>query len=102
VPATPQNRDFGRVRRSLIHGKGVFAKRRIPVGTRVIEYTGARVPLATLLVPVGDGSTPHIYSFRLNDTTVIDGLRGGNESRFINHGCAPNCEALQLDGHMYI
>ena len=31
------------VRNSKIHGKGVFAAKRIPKGTRIIEYTGERI-----------------------------------------------------------
>ena len=32
-----------RVRQSRIHGRGVFAARRIRRGTRIIEYVGERV-----------------------------------------------------------
>ena len=32
-----------RVRSSRIHGRGVFAARRIRKGTRIIEYVGERV-----------------------------------------------------------
>ena len=83
-------RDFVRVGRSRIHGSGVFAKRAIPKGTRVIEYTGERVPVELLLVQGADDSSAHVYSFRLTSSTVIDGSRGGNEARFINHHCDPN------------
>ena len=48
-------------------------------------------------------STPaRVYTFRLNETVVIDGARGGNSSRFINHSCAPNCEAYAFDDRLYI
>jgi SET domain-containing protein len=80
------DRDFIRVGRSRIEGKGVFAKRKIPRGSRIIEYIGTRVPVAKLFAAVpGDGKPAAVYAFRLNDTTVIDGARGGNDSRFINH-----------------
>ncbi|MBA4072356.1 MAG: hypothetical protein C0497_11050 [Gemmatimonas sp.] len=39
------DRDFIRAGRSRIDGTGVFAKRKIPKGARIIEYTGARVPI---------------------------------------------------------
>ncbi len=96
------NRDFVRVGRSRIHGKGVFAKRRIPRGTRVIEYAGARVPVTQLFVEMAEGAPPPVYSIRLNETMVIDGARGGNDARFINHSCDPNCEAYVFDDHVYI
>jgi hypothetical protein len=55
VEAKP-DRDCLRVGRSRIEGKGVFAKRRIPKGTRVIAVTGAPVPVATLLTAAASGS----------------------------------------------
>jgi uncharacterized protein len=97
-----QNRDFVRVGRSKIEGQGVFAKRKIPRGTRVIEYLGERIPFEKLLTELIECKTSHVYAFRLNDTTVIDGARNGNEARFINHSCEPNCEAYVFDDKMYI
>ena len=41
-------------------------------------------------------------SIRRNDAVVIDGARGGNASRFINHSCAPNCQAYAFDDRLYI
>jgi len=97
-----QNRDFVRVGRSRIEGKGVFAKRNIPKGTRIIEYMGERVPLTKLLVEIAEGKPASVYTFRLTDSTVIDGARNGNEARFINHSCEPNCEAYVFDERLYI
>jgi uncharacterized protein len=96
------DRDFIRVGKSPIEGTGVFAKRNIPRGTRIIEYTGEHVPIHQLFRVVGEGQPPRTYTFALNDTTAIDGTRGGNASRFFNHSCAPNCEAYIFDGHVYI
>jgi SET domain-containing protein len=96
------SRDFVRVGRSRIEGKGVFAKRRIPWGTRVIEYTGARVPVTALLTDVTSVAATHVYVFRLSASTAIDGARGGSDARFINHSCDPNCEAYIFDDRVYI
>jgi len=101
-PNTPKDRDFVRVGRSRIEGTGLFAKRRIHRGARIIEYAGERVESARLMFPIDGAQGPQIYTFRLNETTVIDGARGGNVSRFINHSCAPNCEAYSFDDRMYI
>lgn len=98
----PTNRDFVRVGRSRIEGKGVFAKRKIPKGTRIIEYAGERVLLAKLLVEIVEGKPSRVYTFRLSDSTVIDGARNGNDARFINHSCEPNCAAYAFDERMYI
>jgi len=97
-----QNRDFVRLGRSRIEGKGLFAKRKIPKGTRIIEYAGKRLPVDNLWIEVDPKKPGHTYLFRLNETTVIDGAQGGNESRFINHSCDPNCEPYGFDGNMYI
>ena len=96
------SRNFVRVGRSRIEGKGVFAKRRIPWGTRVIEYTGVRVPIATLLTGVTRGAPARVYVFRLSASTAIDGARGGSAARFINHSCEPNCDAYVFDDRVYI
>ena len=87
---------------SRIAGRGVFAKRKIPRGTRIIEYIGERLSPGHLLIEINEGRRTSIYAMRLNETTVIDGAQGGNESRFINHSCAPNCEAHMFDNNMYI
>ncbi len=90
------------VRHSPIHGRGVFATTRIPAGTRLIEYRGARIDNARAAALDADltraGQT---YLLRVNDECLIDGQIGGNSARFINHGCAPNCEAViyvNIDG----
>lgn len=101
-PKEAWDRDFIRVGRSPIEGLGVFAKRRIHRGARIIEYRGERVAADRLLAPAGSPEPARVYTFRLNETVVIDGARGGNSSRFINHSCAPNCEAYAFDDRLYI
>ena len=97
-----QNRDFVRVGKSRIAGKGVFAKRKIPKGTRIIEYLGERVPLTNMLTEIMEGKPASVYAFHFTDSTVIDGARNGNEARFINHSCEPNCAAYIFDEKLYI
>ena len=100
--AKPESRDFLRVGTSRIEGTGVFAKRKIPRGTRIIEYTGERVPIGAVFHEVTEGQPARIYAFALDETTAINGARGGNEARFFNHSCDPNCEAYVFDGHLYL
>ncbi|TXK65095.1 SET domain-containing protein [Alkalisalibacterium limincola] len=85
-------------RRSPIHGNGVFAVRDIPKGTRIIEYTGELIShkKADRLYE-GGSETGHTFLFTLNDTYIIDANVGGNDARWINHSCAPNCEAVTED-----
>lgn len=74
----------------------------IPRGTRIIEYTGERVPLARLLADAGAAAGAPVYTFRLNESTVVDGTRGGNEARLINHSCDPNCEVYVFEERVYV
>ena len=92
------------VKRSNIHGNGVFARRKIAAGERIVEYCGERVPWdeATRRAAESGGPVNHTFFFSLADGNVIDGGRHGNEARWINHACEPNCEAQEEDGRVYI
>jgi hypothetical protein len=92
------------IRRSAIQGRGAFAMRRIRKGERIIEYTGERISNAEADRRYDDGRMHrhHTYLFTLTRRTVVDGGAGGNASRFINHSCEPNCEAVIEDGHIWI
>ncbi len=82
-------------RRSAIHGNGMFAAADIPAGTRLIQYKGKLLTHADSDELYGDGAdTGHTFLFSLNDDYVIDANQQGNSARWINHGCAPNCEAV--------
>jgi len=96
------DRDFTLVKTSKVHGKGVFAKKNIPKGTRIFEYAGERVQKVNLASDLTRGLTTLIYVMNLNETYAIDGERGGNDSRFINHSCDPNCEVLYFNDTPYI
>jgi SET domain-containing protein len=88
------------LRRSLIAGLGAFATRPIKKGTRIIEYTGERISNAEADRRYDEDkmTSHHTFLFTLNRQTVVDAAVGGNEARFINHSCAPNCEAVIEDG----
>jgi len=85
------------VRRSRIQGRGVFATRRIAEGERIIEYTGERLTHDEADERCSDDESMrrhHTFLFAVDDKWCIDGGRGGNESRYINHSCEPNCEVV--------
>ncbi len=96
------DRDFIRVAPSPIHGQGVFAKRGIPRGTRVIEYTGERRSLESLVRDTSGASETYAYLAHLHRGMLIDGSRNGNDARFVNHSCDPNCELYVFDDHLYV
>jgi len=93
------------VRKSGIHGRGVFALQPIPAGTRLIEYTGERIDWdeAMRRHPHDPSDPNHTFYFSLDDGRVIDANVGGNASRWINHACDPNCQADETEeGRVFI
>ena len=92
------------VRHSPVHGYGVFALRRIRKGTTVIEYLGDRISHeeADERYADKDEKDNHTFLFTVNSKIVIDAGRNGNEARFINHGCEPNCESGILAKRVFI
>jgi len=96
-------------RRSRISGTGVFARVVIPAGTSIIEYRGERITKAEShrreaerLRRLQRGQACSTFIFYLNKRYDLDGRRGGNISRFINHSCDPNCRAEQHRGRIWI
>lgn len=92
------------LRHSKIHGLGAFALKDIPKGTRIIEYTGEHIDNAEADRRYDDDSMDehHTFLFILTSKTCIDAAYEGNESRFINHSCNPNAEAVVGRTHIWI
>lgn len=92
------------LRRSRIQGLGAFALQDIPKGTRLIEYTGEKITNAEADRRYDDEGMGrhHTFLFILNQRTVIDAAHGGNESKYINHSCDPNCEAEITRGRIWV
>jgi len=88
------------VRRSKVHGSGVFAARKIPAGTRIIEYLGVTISAkeADRRHPTNPDDPFHTFFFSLSSGKVIDGNDNGNDARWINHSCNPNCESSEGKG----
>jgi SET domain-containing protein len=87
------------IRASPMHGVGAFATRRIRTGTRLIEYAGKRITPdeADAQYPEVRGMHHHTQLFAIDDDVVIDASIDGNDARFINHSCDPNCDAVVDD-----
>ena len=92
------------VKQSPIHGCGVFARRPIAAGQRIIEYTGEIITSdeSARRAEASGGPINHTFFFSLADGNLIDGGSNGNDARFINHSCDPNCEAYEEDGRVFI
>ena len=93
------------VRTSRIHGRGVYAGRKLKKGERIIEYKGEVISWREAdRRPPSDPDDPnHTFFFALDDHKhVIDANVGGNAARWINHSCDPNCETEEDNGRVFI
>ena len=87
-----------------MQGLGAFSTRAIPAGVRLIEYAGERLTPAEAdaRYPDVEGERHHTFLFAIDDDVVIDAAVNGNEARFINHSCDPNCEAINDRKRIFI
>jgi SET domain-containing protein len=94
-PMTKKSTRWHLVKASALHGKGVFAARDIPAGTQIIEYRGARISPeeADAQEPADPADPYHTFFFSISSGEIIDGGNRGNDARWFNHSCDPNCEA---------
>lgn len=102
APARPRRRI--QVRRSGVHGRGVFAEVAIAQGEIILEYAGEVIDWDEALRrhPRDPSDPNHTFYFHLEDGRVIDGGVGGNSARWINHACEPNCESEEQAGRIFI
>lgn len=92
------------VRKSSVHGRGVFALQAIPAGQRIFEYRGEVTSWRRASARYRRSGVPgHMFIFGLANGRVIDGSVGGNRARWLNHSCQPNCEAIEDErGRVFI
>jgi len=84
-----------KARKSAIHGNGVFAVEPLKKGERIIQYKGLLRTHEEVDADVtGDVESGHTFLFTLNDEYVLDANYKGNDARWMNHSCSPNCEAV--------
>ncbi len=91
------------VKKSKIDHFGLFSIIEILPNTRLIEYTGEKITNLEAERRENEnekkGST---YIFFLNDDSFIDAAVGGNDSKYINHSCDPNCKIVRKKGKIFI
>ena len=92
------------VRNSEVHGRGVFSTRSIKKGERIIEYLGDRVSHAEAdrRYESKDENDSHTFLFIVDSKTVIDAGVDGNDARFFNQSCDPNCESTVEKRRVFI
>jgi hypothetical protein len=108
MPQAPTKR-YWTVRSSSIHNRGIFARCDIPFDVPIIEYLGEKITKAestrrgeALVERAKKTGGAAVYVFTLNQRYDIDGAKGNNPARYLNHSCAPNCEAYIIRGRIWI
>ncbi len=94
----PQNKSTKlpiEVRNSPIHGAGAFASSNLKLGRVIGNYAGRLYSAED--VGTRDWDHAVTFVFGLSDGSVLDGAQGGNATRHINHSCAPNCVAYEIE-----
>lgn len=81
---------------SGVHGVGAFATADIAADTLIGTYAGRRFTPDQLMRQTWDSQVTYLFS--LSNGQTIDGARGGNATRHINHACRPNCQAVEESG----
>ena len=111
APSTPESsvkpKAGGRriqVRKSGVHGKGVFSVAPIKKGEVLIEYKGEVITWKEALRrhPHDPKDPDHTFYFHIDEDHGIDAKYGGNAARWINPACAPNCEVDEVDGRIFV
>lgn len=98
------------VKKSKIHATGVFAKKGIKKGEKIIEYVGKKITKkqselrADLQLEKHKSNKDNgaVYLFELNKRYDIDGNVSWNPAKYINHSCSPNAETDIIDNHIWI
>ena len=78
-------------------GLGLFTRKAVPAGKRIIEYTGPLVSNEEV-----ERRTKGKYFFGVNTKWSIDGSPRSNTARYINHSCRPNCDAVVSKRRVWI
>ena len=98
------------VRKSRIHGSGVFASKNIKKDEKIIQYIGEKIKKSEgnrrsekrLKKFLDSKTTGSVYIFELNKSYDIDGTPEYNKARYINHSCNPNCEVDIIKNEIWI
>jgi hypothetical protein len=96
-------------KKSGIHRHGVFAKKDIPAGSRIIEYVGEKITKKqseVIYEETLNHSKKHgsgaVYVFELNSRYDLNGDVPYNLAKYINHACETNCSTELDRGHVWI
>ena len=99
-----------KVKKSKVHGSGVFATKKIKKNTKIIQYVGEKLTRSEgnkrseqrIKKYLKSQKTGSVYIFELNSKYDIDGSPRYNKARYINHSCSPNCEVDIVKNEIWI
>jgi SET domain-containing protein len=101
-----------KVRKSKIHGSGVYAKKNIKKGTKIIDYLGLKITHKESEKLYEEMLAKHkknpkknasVYTFTLDDNFDLNGDVWWNLAKYFNHSCNGNCESCsEEDGTITI
>tara|TARA_B100001057_G_C22545978_1_gene831543 strand:- start:10 stop:501 length:492 start_codon:yes stop_codon:yes gene_type:complete len=99
-----------KVKKSKVHGYGVFATQNIKKNKKIIEYIGEKITKkegdkrSSIRIKkyLRSKVTGSVYIFELNKKYDIDGSPTYNKARYINHSCNPNCEVDIINDQIWI
>jgi SET domain-containing protein len=86
------------VRRSRIHGKGLFALQPLAARRKIGELSGEIIRWVEARRRVRGARCIAVVEFE--DGWALDASRGGNELRYVNHSCAPNTYLRRIGHHV--
>src|SRR5207249_5626128 len=92
------------VRRSRVHGRGLYARTAYMRGDLVGEYRGRVIDVALEGETSSAWNSDPAYTllFALDDDLTIDAGVKGNSIRFMNHSCNPNCETYVEGDRVFV
>ncbi len=98
------------IKKSKIHGTGVYAARDFKKGEKIIEYKGEKITKKESERRAEEQLRKHkknpqegaVYIFELNKKYDLDGNIPENKAKYINHSCDPNAEAINEKGRIWI
>ena len=85
------------IKDSKIDKKGLYAKKDIAPGTRIIQYIGKLITKKQTESNDKFDNDKDIYLFNLNNRYDLDGDFKWNTARLINHSCNPNFQTFTLN-----
>tara|TARA_A100001011_G_scaffold279860_1_gene289805 strand:- start:1324 stop:1815 length:492 start_codon:yes stop_codon:yes gene_type:complete len=99
-----------KVKKSKVHGTGIFATKDIPKNIKIIQYIGDKITKSEgdrrsalrIRKYLNSEQTGSVYIFELNNKYDIDGFVPANKAKFINHSCNPNCEVDIIRNEIWI